>query len=1123
MRDKDNIDALLADLDTITDVAKAGVISRSESRLEPGEKRFAAILFLDIVGFTELSKKLSPENLTQLVDRTFRIFDLSVKGQGGYCDKVIGDAALYVFPGHPNHPPACEAALRAAVMLLDRARQIGESLKPTGLALSIRVGISFGEVARKQVGGDMQQTVMGDTVNIAQRLEESALPGTVQTTVRVLERAGELTISEVRGKMQFKGFGDVEVHQVWRFKPSPVQLRGSFRRLSPLIGRDDLMAEALDTVKSWLQTQYPLESLDVSTVGTPDLGRNRLLVFRGVAAVGKSRLAYEVIEAMQKKMGLNTSASHCTPLASLSVFAAEMIQVAGINSENLPERWEELCKYADKKVSHQFANRMRAHLPMLGYLLDCDQVDFRGIKQADASSFLLEIKLAIRACCELIGLATENPVVLVIEDLQWMGELGDTITDILKNTALPQPLVIIATAREEFPKDREEIPSLFGERPGKLAGGEGAVNQFYSILDLQPLREAEGKELFKALLPGLKLPEEIEAELHEKAIGLPYYYEEFARMLVRRELVGQSNGRFHLAKEIAPNDLEIPEDIRMLILGRLDQLQPELRALAGRASVLGRSFLKGLLKKFEEKLGTTTPEELEKALADLNMHHVLAEETGDRYFFEHILTREAAYGALLRTNRVVLHRMAARVLTDLLIPGTAGEWEILPELVRHLETVEEYSAAHKRSCDMLLLMAHTGRYDQWASWETKAQKFWDNLRERESETNPVSANLLYVRGWQHYCLGRVDEAKNCYTQALEIAKRRNDRHDEATILNFLGTLYRNQGRMEESQESYEQAMEIMQETSDFLGEGTALRNLGILHMSQGRMEKARVAFERSLVIKRGINDRRGEAISLNNLGKLHRAQSRVDKARECFEQSLSIKRETSDRRGEGIALCAMGELDTDHGRLVEARKHFEDSLSIFREIGDRRREALVLNCVGALHQHLSQMEEAKQCYEMSLHIRGELRDQDGEGSTLLNLGTWFSEQGDVAVAEATQLQALAISHKLGSANLEGEVLAELGDVYRKQGRFDEAVTSLNQALEILEVLQDNYHLALAHCYFTQVYLDQKNIKSAKNSLELAKEAAGPIGAGPDSELGMVISGIEEELGELEKSQKEANA
>src|SRR5512143_3266201 len=122
MAASEQIEGLLADLQTITDTARAGVISKRDEMLEPGETRPAAILFVDVVGSTELARRISSELFAKVIDRTFRIFELTVRAHGGYCDKVIGDAGLYVFAGHPNYPPVCEAALLAAVKLAERVR-----------------------------------------------------------------------------------------------------------------------------------------------------------------------------------------------------------------------------------------------------------------------------------------------------------------------------------------------------------------------------------------------------------------------------------------------------------------------------------------------------------------------------------------------------------------------------------------------------------------------------------------------------------------------------------------------------------------------------------------------------------------------------------------------------------------------------------------------------------------------------------------------------------------------------------------------------------------------------------------------------------------------------------------
>jgi predicted ATPase len=148
------------------------------------------------------------------------------------------------------------------------------------------------------------------------------------------------------------------------------------------------------------------------------------------------------------------------------------------------------------------------------------------------------------------------------------------------------------------------------------------------VLTLDPLSSGAGSDLLTALLPGLELPADVSAELHEKASGLPYYYEEFARMLIRRGIVEQQdNGRYVLVQELT--ELALPEDIQALLLGRLDMLPQELKELTMRASVLGRSFDRDLLVQVHELLDFQASTQLDDQLEALVAERVLVRDAGE--------------------------------------------------------------------------------------------------------------------------------------------------------------------------------------------------------------------------------------------------------------------------------------------------------------------------------------------------------------------------------------------------------------------------------------------------------------------------------------------------------------
>lgn len=1013
------IEGLLRDLETITDIARAGVISRRDEVLEPGETRPAAILFVDLVGFTSLSLKLSSEVLTKVVDRMFRIFELTVRAQGGYCDKVMGDAALYVFAGHPNYPPVCEAALKASLKLQGRLGQINESLGDTEVRLAIRQGVAFGEVTRQAVGAEHAQlTVMGDTVNQAQRLQAAALPDTILTTIRVLEKAGDAFARNKMGKLELKGIGEVTTYLVTGMLEQTVQLRGAFRQLTPLIGRETELEQAVTHIRIWLQTTYPRETWDITETSAPLAGRNRLMVLHGVPAAGKSRLAYEIAKRLKSEVSAVIATAHCAENAMLAQFTAELAGVAGLTADNLPQRWEELCANSAQIVSPEYAERQRQHLRLLAYVLGCKAINSCSIGQADPMSFAVSCQLAIRSCCELVA-HEGKPVLLIVEDLQWLSEFTDVMADVFARACLPQPLIVIGTARPEYTCDLNVLNE-----------GESCN------IELGLLSREQGDLLVQALLPGLTIPEAVSNEIHDKAAGIPYFYEDFVRMLVRQGLVKQVDGLWQLAGNLI--ELDIPSDLQTLMLGRLDQLNTEVRDLARRASVLGRSFYRSLLLAIEQRLGFDHEGHPDDDLSNLINEKLLVAESSERYFFEHVLLRQAVYSSLLSTNRRLLHRLAAEILLMMHVPGGAGELELLVQLVDHLEACGQYSIAHERACDALNLMALIGRYAAWDATVSCAVRVWQmqhslsNLsalpcKPADYPNSPALHLALGIKRWQQ---GDYALAYEHALLAHSLASLCDDRH----------------------------------------GVGMSLIGLGILHRAQGRLEKARSCFDEALTILRALDDRRGEGIALGYLGRLHRQQGQLEKARTYFEESLTISSALNDRLSRGFTLNSLGTLFRMHGQIEKSQACFDEALAIRRELGDRRGEGTTLIGLGVLHFAQRRLDEAWEYFEKSLIIRRELGDSHGEAYMLYDLGWYFAAKGNLEQAIVKQREAIAASKVLGIRKLHGSSLSHLGRLLAWQGSFVEALEALNQGVHVLSTLSDILQLGLSYCSWVHYYL-----------------------------------------------------
>lgn len=1043
----DPVASLLEDLDTLAGVAEAGVVTRTQVELDEGETRPAAILFLDVVGFTALARALPSDQLARLIDRTFQIFEYTVKGHGGYCDKVIGDAGLYVFMGDPSHPPACESAIAAGLDLVDRSVQINHSLKGLELDLAVRVGVAFGDVTRQRVGGgSWQVTVMGDTVNIAQRLESSAEPGAVLTTNFVLDMTGDRFEVESYGFLKLKGFGEVETFAVTGEREAAVRLRSPMAALTPYVGREDELARATGAIREWWETEYPPETLDPAA-GDALAGRNRLLVVSGPPGVGKSRLAYESTAALAASSPVAHATAHVVENSSLQAFAREAMAVAGLGPAGLSRRWEELCAGGASVAGGEYAARQAEHLPLLAYVLGSDEVDTTAVRQADPQAFLLSLKLALRACLELAALESEGRVVLVVEDVHLGGEVMELVSDLLANAALPRPLVVLGTARSGHEVEH-----------AALGAGAGAT------VALERFGEEAGVALMRSLLPGLELPEPLRRDLVDKAEGLPYYYEEFARMLERRGFVSKdSSGDYSVVREVG--NLTIPPDVRMLVLGRLDALPIERRNLLGRASVLGRRFRLEVLREMEAAVSGLEPGVLEETLSSLAAEGMLRETDGGTWIFQQVLTREAAYGALLSVNRERLHGLAATILAEGLAPGTADERDLLRELVGHLEAAGRPAAAHRRCCELLLVLDNLGHNEEWVEWEARARELWKTAWRERSDLPLVSVESLRAEAFHAHGQGRIDDAEKLYRRAHEMYVEARDSKGEAAMLGALAKI----------------------------------------HRVRGRTDEAATLLDEALAICRRDGEREEQAMLLNEQGILEKHRGRPDQARASWERALAMHGEAGNLRGEAKTQGNLGALLDDLGSLDDARVAYERCLEVFRAMGDRRYEAVALNNLGNLLVSMDEADKARPRLERALALSREIKDPRTEGHALTNLGTLALQEGRLDDAEETLTKALRTYRDAAFRRGEGLVLANLGRLHTERGLLAEGTMALEEAEEVLEGAHDALFLGIVHAHRAHLALARGDGEAARVAVVAAQAIAEKVGARPQSELGRAVA------------------
>ncbi len=592
------------------------------------ERRLVSILFADLVSFTALAEGRDPEEVQELLARYFDVCRGVIVRYGGTVEKFIGDAVMAMWGAPVAHEDDAERAVRAAVELVAAVASLGQELALP--RLSARAGVVSGEAAIT-VGAVGQGMVAGDVVNTASRLQTAARPGTVLVD--------EATYRAVRGSVEFERAGD----QTLRGKSSPlpawearhvVALVGGHGRSvlpeGPLIGREGAVAIVKDLLNAVREEHSA-----------------RLVSIFGQAGVGKGRVAWELekyVDGIVEEVfwHLARSPAYGEGLAFWAL--AEMVRWrAGITDGDGPSLARRrlgscLAHFVPDETERRWIAPHLAALIGIGPAPDGERA---------------ETFAAWRTFFERV--ADLGTTVLVFDDLHWAdaGSL-DFIEYLVAGTA-GRPILVVTLAR----------PSLLEARPDW-----GAGRRTYVGLHLDPLPRPAMAELLGGLAPGL--PADVAARILDRAEGIPLYAVEILRMLVDRGDLEAVGGVYVVRREL--EQLAVPETLQALVAARLDELEPNDRALILDAAVLGREFRPGAVAA----VGGTSIEAIEPHLGHLLEREFLIMDADEaalgrqRYRFGELLVRDVAYNTLSLRDRRERHLAAADYFAGLDDPELAG-------------------------------------------------------------------------------------------------------------------------------------------------------------------------------------------------------------------------------------------------------------------------------------------------------------------------------------------------------------------------------------------------------------------------------------------------------------------
>ncbi len=603
-----------------------------------GERRTVTMLFCDVQGSTTAAEQLDPEEWAEIMNGAFEHLIAPVYRYEGTLARLMGDAILAFFGAPIGHEDDPERAVRAGLEILDAiGPYCSQVSRAWNVSFDVRVGINTGLVVVGAVGSDLrvEYTAMGDAVNVAARMEQTAAPGTVQISESTRALVDKLFEFDSLGAIDVKGRSEpVEAHRVVKALPRPEKIRGIEGLDAAMVGRDEELAR----ISGSLQAVAGGQGRIVSVQGEAGLGKSRL-VAEARAALGADRDGYTWVT------GRALSYETTVPLAPVQRL---MRQVVGAPADADPMT---LWQAIDATTRDVLPGRASDIAPYIGALLGADvPADIRArVEYLEPGRLRSE---AFRAIGELLAaLAGRSPLIAVFEDLHWADSASiDLVMDLLGLIEFaPIGLVLVFRPRRDEPS--WEIHEAAGREHGYA----------YEAIQLSPLARDDARSLVSALLDIDGLPDRVRELILSKSEGNPYFIEEVIKSLIDRGVLIHSGGRWVATSEIV--SISVPDTLSAVITTRLDRLDDRSRRVAQAASVLGREFKYDELAAVLDDLSG-----IDQGLVDLQRREILRETARipkRQYRFRHALMQQAVYDTVLLRRRTEIHAVMADFLERL--------------------------------------------------------------------------------------------------------------------------------------------------------------------------------------------------------------------------------------------------------------------------------------------------------------------------------------------------------------------------------------------------------------------------------------------------------------------------
>lgn len=1022
----------------------------SKAALE-GERKQVSVLFVDVSGFTSLSARLDPEDVYRLMNRAFELMLAEVHRYEGTVNQFLGDGIMALFGAPIAHEDHAQRAVHAALGIRKALEDYKEELEQRqGIRFRVRQGINTGLVVVGSIGSDlrMDYTAVGDTTNVAARLEQAAEPGRIvisEATHRLVagyfhtRPLGQLAL---KGKVEPIHAWDVVAARVTRTRLEVEAERG----LTPFVGRERelrLLSDCFEKTKAG-------HGQVVFVVGEPGIGKSRLLLeFR-------RRLGDQATWSEGRTMSFGRSmAFH--PLIDL---LRRNFRIEEGDAESA------IATKIERGVL-RLGEDLRSVLPYLRFLLSVDPGD-PAVLSMDARLRRGEIFDALR---RLVVRASEvHPQVIVYEDVHWMDQATEEFLLFAADSIPTNRILVILSYRTGY-----QHP--FGERT------------YHTRIALDSLSTADSVEMSKAILSTERLPGELNQLIARKAEGNPFFVEEVVKSLQEVGAIQRAGDRYVLGKRI--EEIIVPDTIQDVIMARIDRLAEAPKKTLQLASVIGREFTRRLVDRLAEIRGQT-----EEFLRELKAIELIYEKSlfpELAYMFKHALTHEVAYHSLLVQRRKELHHLIALAIEELYAERVAEQYEVL---AHHFSRAEEWAKAleyllkaAEKAAKAFAIREAVSLYDQALE---AAERLGDavNIKTLMS-IHQAKSNLCFI-------LSDFSRSHAESERVLAFARQADDRVSEGIALGGMGFASLWAHDFERAVAESHEAIEVAELVGAEAAAGSGHLTIGMVCATTGRLDSAQREFDHVLALSRSAGDVSRQSFARNFKGFIKNWIGDYAEALRLQKDALQIARQHNllfpllqGLFFHGVTLTGIGDYD-------QALATMEEGLALAGKVGDEVNRYRLLNCLGWLYMECGEFDRSIQLNAMGADGARKRGDPETIANPEINLGDIFLAKGDLTQAhEFLDGVHLLVRNPATSDwmrwRYSTHLFASLGDLWLARGDYAKAREFCDHCLDIATRTNSKKNLVKGWRLKGKIALACHQLDEAENALRQALAIAQAIG------------------------------